>query len=587
MPRAATRTRRAEIEEISAWASAPAWYVVRPRVLLHARREKEGPRCPCCQSPLAHITSEQAITPLLIRTSDGARHRRDDPRIDTDVFDALAERAHFIDFPLRVADIRDAERDVSPLEMLWDFDSVAHIVAGGNRSGKSGFATHAWLPLRWLYRGGKNRLFRIMAPELGQTHLLKEKMFVGEGETPPSFPPELITRVPEHERSQDQHVRLIDGSSFHLTHTKSSSHLKGVSIEAQIGTEACEIRDESVWHVSVARTDTGGQTLFESTPVKSHWLEPIVLDAERTKPSDDGTRRAARVMCMRSVDNPWKDPKDVLARREAAMKVDPILARREFDGEWVGNDKSMFLDVWRPDEHVIELPSGPHRPRLRDYGLIDVTEAASRAFFGARHRHEWVIGVDVNRNPHTAVVCKIYARQGDEHKDPKTWGVLVYDEVRTSGDAHDAARALYEAQGGMYRNAGICIDAKSAESRHAAHTGVNSAMTPKKSYEKFGFNVRPNKHPKTGKPWNPFVRDSTALVKLLMREDHFLINSTNAPGTIQAIELQEDRGDGKPVKVSNTFSDSQIAAFTDSLRYITWPIFNRTAFGGGGGGIRF
>ena len=54
-----------------------------------------------------------------------------------------------------------------------------------------------------------------------------------------------------------------------------------------------------------------------------------------------------------------------------------------------------------------------------------------------------------------------------------------------------------------------------------------------------------------------------------------MVNATYADGTIRAIERTEDRGDGKPVKVANTVSDRDIAAFNDSLRYVTWPIFSQ------------
>jgi hypothetical protein len=47
---------------------------------------------------------------------------------------------------------------------------------------------------------------------------------------------------------------------------------------------------------------------------------------------------------------------------------------------------------------------------------------------------------------------------------------------------------------------------------------------------------------------------------------------------IHAIESQEDRGDGTPVKESGKASDYLIAAFTDSLRYIAWPLFSDAVY---------
>ena len=42
-----------------------------------------------------------------------------------------------------------------------------------------------------------------------------------------------------------------------------------------------------------------------------------------------------------------------------------------------------------------------------------------------------------------------------------------------------------------------------------------------------------------------------------------------------AITEQQDRGDGNPVKESGRYSDREIAAWTDSLRYISWPLLLR------------
>ena len=574
MPRQASRTRKDDLTDARAWVRSPSYIVVRGRILVHARRDKPGAPCECCGSRRAEIVSERAVTPLLIRTSDGTRWLRSEQR-DVTAFDDLAERAHVVDLPMRVPDVEDVDRGVSPSDLLVDLSTVCHAVSGGNRSGKSTFGTDAWLPYRWILRGGKNRMFRVMGPQMSQAHILKAKLFVGEGDKPPAFPAELVTYVPEHERVQDQKVRLIDGTQIELTHAKQAGHLKGVSVVDTLWTETTECPHPEVYTVTVARhADTGGQLYLDSTPKKGHWMEEMVLGEERE--AAEGERRQVRSMCMRSSDNPWVDPREIASARAAAYSVDPIMARREFDGEWIGGSALIFGDVWDPSKHVIDMPGGEDTPNLRAYGLVDVTRKASRKFFGGSSMHEWVCGVDVNRNPHTAVVCKIFVREGEDSGDPRNWGLLIYDEVRTwNTDAFGAAKALHKAWDGLYQGAGIAIDATSAHSnQHAAHTGGNSATTPVKDYKRFGFNCRPNRNPKTGKPWNPFVRDSTALVKQLMRDGRFLVNATKAPGTIKAIERQEDRGDGKPVKESNTVSDREIAAFTDSIRYLTWPIFS-------------
>ena len=555
-------------------ASAPEFVVVRSRVALHRRRDEPGSRCPCCGSPWAYIVDEQKGPELLIDTGQKRRWLREETQ-DKDKWDSIAAIATEVDMPLRVPDIGDAKTGRKLIDLLYDFEAMAHAVSGGNRSGKSTFGTDAWLPMRWLYRGGAGRTFRLLGPVRAQAHILANKLFGLEGDKPGAFPPALVESVPTSQFAQEQIVRLVDGTEMQLTHAKSAGHLKGVSIAGTLWTEVTECRHAEVYTVTLARhADTAGQLYLDSTPRKGHWMEPLVQEASKPD-EDDGKRPGIVALSLRTLDNPWIDPEEVQAARAAAAAVDPIMAKREFDGEWVGGSPLIFGEVFKPETAILDLPGGSSgAPNILELGWKDITKRATRRFWGGSG-HDWAIGVDVNRNPHTAICCKVYVPGTCKNiDDVQQWGMFIFDEVRTwNSDAYGAAKALAERWDGIYKGAAVAIDANAAHgNQHGSHTG-GRATTPVLDYKKFGFNCRPNRNPQSGKPWNPYVRDRIAVVKQLMRGDRFRVNATYCDGMIRAIERTEDRGDGKPVKVANTVSDRDIAAFNDALGYVSWPIF--------------
>ena len=200
-------------------ASVPEFVVVRSRVALHRRRDEPGSRCPCCGSPWAYIVDEQKGPELLIDTGQKRRWLREETQ-DKDKWDSIAAIATDVDMPLRVPDIGDAKTGRKLIDLLYDFEAMAHAVSGGNRSGKSTFGTDAWLPMRWLYRGGAGRTFRLLGPVRAQAHILANKLFGLEGDKPGAFPPALVESVPTSQFAQEQIVRLVDGTEMQLTHAK-------------------------------------------------------------------------------------------------------------------------------------------------------------------------------------------------------------------------------------------------------------------------------------------------------------------------------------------------------------------------------
>jgi hypothetical protein len=473
---------------------------------------------------------------------------------------------------------------MSEADTLLDMDTKAWVFGGANRSGKTQLAV-TWLALRWLLRGGRGSLFRIYAPVIKQSHIGMSKLIHGDAQTRPLIDPLLVLSYPSQIRAVDQKIRLLDGSEIELMHARSPAHIKGESVVDSIWLEVAECDNDTVYPVIQARhVSTRGQLVMDSTPKRGHWLVGKVENArtelERAE-KEPGYKPLIRAFAKPISANPWNNPDEIAAQRATVAMSDPIMARREFDGEWVGRYAMMFEEDWDGDANTVDMWT----PDLKSLGLVDVTRKASRKFFGG-DGYDWVCGVDVNRNPHTAVVCKIY-----EHPaHPGVRGLLVYDQVRTyNASAYGAAQELHRAPegAGAYQGAAIAIDANAAHpNQHVAHTGGRST-TPIRDYESFGFKVKPNRSADKGKPYNPSVTDSTALLRHLMRSrvgpsnaqvPRFIVNASKCSGVIRAIESQQDRGDGRPVKVPGSLSDSEIAAYTDSLRYLAWPMFHKDVY---------
>ena len=535
-------------------------------MLVHDRREQDGPPCPCCGSRLAHIVREYEVDRLLIDTETKDRKLRS--RNDVDVFDRVAAGVPIVDMPLRIYDYRD-EHGESLEGFLHDYRTKTVVVAGGNRSGKSTFLTDAWLPMRWLKRGGPTRKFRVMGPDLRRCHIMKKKMVLGEGDKPPAFPRELVVSYPLHERSADQRITLVDGSVIELIHAQDGGTLKGEEITDQIWTEVAECKDATTYTVATARTtQSNGQTALDSTPVRGHWLEPLAtIEAKRQRmlTANDPTRRSIlKSIRLPMIANPWLNKRDVEDARAAAEAADPLWAKREFDAEWVGEMSLLFGDVWDPGIHVADFAG------LGDLGLVDVTSQVARRHFRGKSV-EWIAGVDVNRKPHTALVMKIGAPPG-KLTDPEHWRIVVFREVRVEGDAYDAACELAKVV--SPERTGVIPDATSANKNAPAGHHSKEAMTPAQDYQRAGFEVRPNLHPKTRNPSNPPRRDAVALVRhiLRQRDPSMLVINTRAKGLIRAVEMAED-DNGLVYKVPGASTDRDIAAFLEALWYPLWPFF--------------
>lgn len=578
MPRAQKLTRAATLEYLRGEIERPEALLVTCRLLVHRHRGEDKPEaCWCCGSREAKIEREVHIGRLLIDTVTRERFHEQD--YSASEWAAMSAGSHPVEMRLSCSAWSDVETGYTAEYVLMDRDTPEWVVSGAQRSGKTQDGC-TWLALRWFWGGADGVKFRVQGPEMPQAHVIKDKLCVGDEDAAAIFPPELVSYYPEDQRKAHQWIDMVDGSSIQLTHTKSEKHLKGFKLKAILWTEATECPNINIHTVTSGRTVQGGQVYVDGTPKAGHWLRPIVMDAkkDREKELQHGERPALRAISKPMSANPWLNPEEVALRRAASWAIDPTTTRRDYDGEWVGNHAMIFGDVWDAEIHVVDVFSDD----LSSLGLVDVTRQVSRRWFRGTG-HDWIAGADVNYDPHTAVICKLFQVPGTENAT----GIIIMDTVRTPRtDAYEAAFKLRTVSSGKYQGIGVALDANGSwDTQHVSHTG-GRATTPVKDYKRVGFDVRCNKHTRTGKPANPPVRDSTALIRHLMRSRAgpsskqtplFLVNA-RCKDVINAIESQEDDGTGKPIKVSGAASDRMIAAFTDSIRYIAWPFFNKGVY---------
>jgi hypothetical protein len=219
---------------------------------------------------------------------------------------------------------------------------------------------------------------------------------------------------------------------------------------------------------------------------------------------------------------------------------------------------------------VEEIPSG----QLEAIGLTDITRKATRRFFGGKGA-EWLIGCDINWDPTAFLMMKVFTTSEDLNDETK-WGLAVLDELWVwSKGPTGAGRELQKYKDGIYAKAGISIDATAAHAHSRAGRKGGRTGTPALELRSLGFNCKPcNTSSRTGKHSNPDVQDSTNLLKWLMRSRpmRFVVAST-CPRFIRAVETQEDRGDGRPPKVSGSWTDREVNNVVECGRYGAWPIF--------------
>jgi len=468
---------------------------------------------------------------------------------------------------------------------LFDYASRTFLYSGGVRSGKSAENDNG-AAVDIFCLGGPGEVARFGGPTIKKAHIHLAKLITGEGPTKPAplIDPRLVLSYPKSTREADQAAHLICGTRLHFTHCRSVDEWQGDALISARITEAANVNIPEILDEAKARVaDRGGRAGFDSIPlIRTPFDELIVaakaLNEEIAKGAERPPGRGTRLLELSSERNPWQPTEEMASLRAEMAKTNPQRARRMIDGVRTSDFEPLFADVWDETTGVFETYFQDARQvskalteigRTKGHKLEDVTPSASRRHF--YRGHEWLVGADANFEPHTALVCKIVAFGSPS--DQNRWGLLVWDELRTNrADTLEAARHLRGYERGLLQGQGVALDA--SEDYDKSYRGGKKGVTGVMDYQSEGFNCKPCNRTDSGKSKNPDVSQSTRLVKHLMRE-RLLLVSSRCFGLLRALREQEDRGDGRPKdpRMSNTWTDREIYAFTDALRYIVWPVF--------------
>lgn len=579
MPRRDEVTRREVVAAIEREATAPVMTEVRSHIALHVPSSTSG-RCPCCGSDAAKLDDIWPDLRLFIHRGQKRRFlRRQFP--DPGKYDAIAERAELtIDNLLRCTE--------KTLPVVLDEERPTILVSGSGRSMKTHTGT-TWSARQWMLRGGFGVLACFLGFELQQAHILKDKLIVGEGDVPPVLDPRLALYIPPHERSLFQYIRLLDDTRIRLTHTKGDGgNLAGKGWAWAQWTEAAKTTDIGNFGQARGRiVSTRGQLYIDAVPESSHWLQDAIVDPAEDEAAEmrDAVAKGEappkpeyRSLILSASDNPWNTPESTAAFLRALEKVDPRLAARYAKGMWKGDANKAFADYFDRALHCYDHET--FRPG--DLGLLDVTERASQRHFG--RPHPWIVAVDVNANPHSALIGKICVKR-DLYEDiiaqgePENWIAVFFDVLRVwDMDSDQAARELLEYRGGMFKDAGVIIDGTSCYAEHNAGGSKNArrGFVPRQCYENAGFEVMPpDEYPDTGNPKNPDRFDSTIVGRRMLRERRVQMERLRCHKLATALRDQDSEGDGiTPKRSPNTWKDRHVVSMTDVYRYWLWPFFS-------------
>jgi len=554
---------------LAAEASRPRFVWLRSVIYVHEANDTGKP-CPCCRSPYAIVAEKRDDIEVIIDLTTGRRINRTG---NVEQFDALKRRCTEIPIILRCSR--------KQLPLLLDDEHKVIGALGGNRSGKTTIGIY-WFARQWMRKGGRNAQFWLVAHQRQQTHVLLEKLLLGEFsavDSPPVLPldgadnPLLATRWPTTIMSPDQVIHMIDGSRIHLKHaSKKGGNLKGKAVQAILLDEATEVAHKENWTILLARlTESRGSMFVPTTPMGGHWLKEELVDRV------DAGAENITYTALSQVDNPWL-PQDEVARLIATIG-DERTVRREIHGEWITN-RGQLWKHFDSDRHVLDGDSY----NVEDYveGAKNVTKIAQMKVWRGRnpytqramHRNpRYVAGQDFNTDFMNMVIGQVF-----EFQDGRR-GLFIADEVvlrnATSSKMAIWVREMRAKRTRMrcYPDVPISCDATGAYYSVHQVSSSRGSSTDAKDMSRGGFDCRPCRvNPKTRKPQNPPIHDRVSLMHKLFREGRLLIHS-RAADLIKALLGQEDDGRGRPVKKSNTASD-RLSGPTDACGYLVWPLFS-------------
>lgn len=440
-----------------------------------------------------------------------------------------------------------------------------------------------WALRSWGLRGGQGEIAWFVGPELDRAMVLVEKWAIGEGDNPPICPPDLMRSWPKSvaDLRVNPLIEMIDGTQIQVKHTQR----QGKNLTARGVT--------FVWWTEAATTNSvmdfvrlrgrgvqkRGQIYVDAVPEAHNWVQTAIVEAAAAEAEElaNGAdyRTTYNVVRLSQEGNPWVDLEEAIAFRRDLDRIDPRIAAREAGGEFVPDTELLLGDVFDAARHTVSPPDGIDV--LSHLGLEDITEQASLRWFVRSHRY--IIALDVNANPHTALIGKIAVRKGSTPFVPGNWIGVWTDCLQVwKSDSDVASQRLTEYRNGEYTGAGLIMDATSMLARHNAGGQLNAKrrIRPREVYEAKGFEVRgPQRQKHRASDFcNPESAESASVVKDLFRHDRLFLDRRTCGPVIYALRNQLAEHDGiTPKRASNTASDRHVVAFTDVGRYWAWPFF--------------
>lgn len=600
-------TRHAALEAARDLRDLPALVRVKHTAKIHSRSTTAG-ACPCCGSPTAKIIDEFPDLDLLLDLENGSRWLRSLPPhtrgadllqhqvpADTGLFDELASSADMThEVPLRVAS--------HCIDLVFDVSSTTILAGGAARSTKTQHLC-VWMARQFALRGGEGKLFLLAGPSVEQAFILVDKLVTGEGDdNPPIIPAGLVVKRPGSLRETTPTLELLDGTKARVRHTGNANRLGGRRYEAIAYTEASGNTTPDAYTQLRGRiVSSRGQMFLDAVPKKKSWVAPAVISVARDEDEQetlaekkgDGFRRTVRVQHLSSAENPWLPEEEAASFRRDLVRVDPKAAAREADGLWIGENDPFFGDIFDGAMHTYEYEGW--RDVCEFLRLRDTTHQASLRWF-RDGPHNWLAAVDVNANPHSAIVAKIAVPVDADERDPDNWICVIHGVLQTwrdptgrasgdkrANDSAEAARLLATEWDGAIAGAGVIMDATSTYLGHNAGGSSNAYAVrntiPRQDYENAGFEVRGPDRWHTGARnfKNPSVKDSAAVARRVLRDRKVLINRLHGGHRlIDAVRtVESDESGTMPSKERGTDQDRYVASLVDCWRYLVWPFWQR------------
>ena len=445
------------------------------------------------------------------------------------------------------------------------------IAAFGGEGGGKTQALGLWMVRTWLRVGGAQVRLWWVAPAIEQTRICVEKLITGEDQRPPLIPPELVTSYPANQRSNDQSIRLIDGTKIELRYAsgqRAGGNLKGRRPRAIGIDEACELKHVRLWKLIRGRVtrarhfdaDTATAQIFlSSTPEEGHWAEREIVVRV-----DAGEDTEATYTHLTQWDNPWIPIADINAAIEAKGGLDDPQVKRDLLGQWASSTDRAFyrFSVRRSCRDFDDLEA---------LGLDDVTAAVVRERWPRLPEqviHTAAGGQDFNLSPCVTIVAKFGVPKGRPYSSEGDLVVVVVGEYTTQLEGYEQhGWGLRKAWGALP----ISCDATGAQTGAMHDLRGAEAATHARRLARAGHSVQPCAYSRNGEPFNPSVPDSLEQVNEIAGATidgiPRMIVHRRCRRLLDGLQLAKSTPDRRFAKRSGDAQDKLTAA-PDGLRYL-------------------